>query len=161
MLALYIMLSFANDPGGYLGTDTGGKVATLRAMVRHRGLDPDVGYWAQRWDPSGSLHPLYYTTHIGHRWVNVTTLPAVYAAYPLFKVGGYRAALLIPMLGSVLAAFAARALARGLGADERTAWWAFWLAGVGSPLAIYALDFWEHSIGVALVARIVRERQHD
>ena len=31
-LALYVALSFANDPKGYLGTDTGGKVATLRMM---------------------------------------------------------------------------------------------------------------------------------
>ena len=30
--ALYVGLSFANDPRGFLGTDTGGKVATLRAM---------------------------------------------------------------------------------------------------------------------------------
>jgi hypothetical protein len=121
-------------------------------MAARGRLDPDVGYWAERWDPSGSLHPLYYTSRVGKRWVNVTTLPALYAAYPLFRVGGYRAALIVPMLGSVAAAFAARALAGRLGASTRTAWHAFWLVGLGSPLAVYALDFWEHSLGVACMA---------
>ncbi len=30
-------------------------------------------------------------------------------------------------------------------------WWAFWVIGLASPIAIYALDFWEHSLGVALM----------
>jgi hypothetical protein len=152
LLVVYVGLSFLNDPHGFLGTDTGGKVATLRAMTRNGGLNPDVGYWAARWDPTGRLHPLYYTTKIGSKWINVTTLPALYAAYPLFRLGGYRAALLLPMLGSVAAALAARELVRRLGGSVGAAAGAFWLVGLASPLTIYALDFWEHSLGVALMA---------
>ena len=37
-----------NDPRGTLGTDTGGKLATLHVMDRGGELDPDVGYWARR-----------------------------------------------------------------------------------------------------------------
>ena len=45
-------LSLLMSPKGYLGTDTGGKVATLEVMAHHGGgLDPDLGYWAARWDP--------------------------------------------------------------------------------------------------------------
>ena len=116
-------------------------------MDQHGTLDPDIGYWAGRANPSGDLHPLFYTYRVGGKWVNVTTLPMLYAAYPLYHVLGDRGALLLPMLGSVLAALAARALARRLGA--RTGWVAFWTIGLVSPLAIYALDFWEHSFGVA------------
>jgi len=152
LLALYAGLSFANDPRGYLGTDTGGKVATLKVMKERHRLDPDVGYWAARWDPGGTLHPLYYTSRIGHRWVNATTLPMLYAAYPLYWLGGYRLALLFPMLGSVLAALAGAALARRLGAGDGWRSAVFWLVGLASPLTIYALDFWEHSMGVALMA---------
>ena len=119
--------------------------------ARHR-LDPDIGYWAERWDPAGRVHPLYYTTHPNHRWVNVTTLAMLYAAYPLYLVGGYRLALLLPMLGSVLAALAARALARRVGRGSGGGWGAFWIVGLASPIAIYALDFWEHSLGVAAMA---------
>jgi hypothetical protein len=155
LAAALLALTFLNDPRGYLGTDTGGKVATLRAMEKSGSLDPDVGYWAARWDPTGRFHPLYFTSHVAGKWVNVTTLPAVDIAYPLFRLGGYRGALLVPIAGVVLAALAARALARRLARDDdrdRAGRWAFWLVGLASPLTIYALDFWEHSLGVALVA---------
>lgn len=148
LLSLYVVLSLANDPHGYLGTDTGGKVATLRVMAERHRLDPDVGYWAEREDPAGRLHPLYYTSRVGHRWVNVTTLPALYAAYPLYRLGGYRLALLVPMMGAVLAALAGRRLVAMAGGDGDLA---FWVLGLGSPLAVYALDFWEHTLGVALL----------
>lgn len=150
LLAVYGGLSFLNDPRAYLGTDTGGKVATLKVMAERGRLDPDIGYWAARWDPAGRVHPLYYTVRYGHRWVNATTLPVLYAAYPLYRLGGYRLILVLPMLGSVMAAMAARALARRL--SDGDGWAAFWIVGLASPLLIYALDFWEHSIGVAAMA---------
>ena len=93
LLAAYVALSFANDTRGYLGTDTGAKVAALRAMERHHGLNPDLGYWAARWDRSGTFHPLVGTSHIRGKWFNVATVPALYLEYPLFRVGGYRLAL--------------------------------------------------------------------
>ncbi len=119
-------------------------------MHDHGGLNPDIGYWAEKWDPQGRLHPLYYTAHIGGKWVNATTLPALYLAYPLYELGGYRGALLVPMLGAMLAALAARALARRIAGGD--GWTAFWLVGLASPLTVYALDLWEHTLGVGLVA---------
>jgi hypothetical protein len=143
------VISLANDPRGTLGTDTGGKLATLATMDRGGSLDPDIGYWAEDLDPHGDLHPLYYTSHVGDRWVNVTTLPMILAARPLYAIGGFRAVLLLPMLGAALAALAARALARRIGGGD--GWCAFWTVGLASPIAVYALDFWEHAPGVALV----------
>jgi hypothetical protein len=150
LLVVYLTASFvANDPGGTLGTDTGGKLATLRMMEHNGGLDPDVGYWAQAFDRHGDLHPLYYTYRIDDRWVNVTTLPMLDVAYPLYLVGGDRAVLLLPMLGAVLCAAGAAALARRLrGGDGLSV---FWIVGLATPVAIYALDFWEHSTGLALM----------
>lgn len=149
LLVAYVGLSFLNSTGGYLGTDTGAKVATLETMSREGRLDPDVGYWAAAWDPAGAVHPLYDTVQRDGRWVNVTTLPMLYAAMPLYSLGGYRLALLLPMAGAVAVALGAGALARRLGA---VAWWrATWLVGLASPIAIYALDFWEHAPGVALM----------
>lgn len=149
LLLAYVALSFLNDTHGYLGTDTGGKTATLEAMSRSGSFDPDVGYWAKQWDPEGRFHPLYYTSRVGDRFLNVTTLPMVLAAEPLWRVGGYRAALLLPMLGSVAAAFAARAIAERLVPGRGSM--AFWVTGLAGSAAIYALDFWEHSIGLALM----------
>ena len=164
LLCAYASLSLVlNDPRGTLGTDTGGKLATLKEMEERGTLEPFVGYWAADADPRGTLHPLYYTFPVGDEWVNVTTLPMLYAAYPLYVTGGDRAVLLLPMLGALLAALAARSLARRLGA--RSGWPAFWVIGLASPLAIYALDFWEHALGLGLMlwgvdwfVRAMRER---
>ncbi len=150
LLAVYATCTLAlNDPRGTLGTDTGGKLATLHVMDRNGSLVPEVGYWAAAADPKGDVHPIFYTFKVDGKWVNVTTLPMVYAAYPLFELGGDRAVLLLPMLGSILCALAARALARRLG--RGSGWSAFWVMGLLSPVAIYALDFWEHSLGLALM----------
>jgi hypothetical protein len=151
LLVVYVALSFCMDSRGYLGTDTGGKTATLEVMAHHGGgLDPDVRYWAARWDPKATLHGLYYTVPVNGHYLNVTTLPMLYAALPLYELGGYRLALLVPMAGAVACAFAARALARRAGA--RDGWAAFWIVGLASPVTIYALDLWEHSLGLAFMA---------
>ena len=152
LLVIYSALSYINDPRGTLSTDVGGKIATIEAMADGGTIDPDVGYWAARWDPSAELHGLYYTKEIDGKYVNVTTLPMVIAARPLYDLGGLRLALLWSMVGGVGAACAARALARRSGASERRSWAAFWLIGLASPVAIYALDLWEHAAGVALMA---------
>jgi hypothetical protein len=153
LLGAYLVLSLLMDPMGSLGTDTGGKVATLEVMTSDGiSVDPDVGYWAAEVDPDGAHHGLWYTSLVGDRYVNVTTLPMIEIAAPLYRVGGYRAALLLPIGGAIAAAFAARALARLAEADDRRAWIAYWAVGLASPLTIYALDLWEHTLGVALVA---------
>jgi hypothetical protein len=145
----YAGLSFAKDPRASMVSDTGGKLATLRVMDARHDLDPDLGYWAEAYDPAGLAHPMAQTDHIGDRWVNVTTLPMIYAAEPLFQLGGLRAILLLPMLAGVATALGARALSRRIAGGD--GWWAFWVVGLASPIAIYALDFWEHALGVAFV----------
>jgi hypothetical protein len=149
LLLAYLLLSLLNESHGYLGTDTGGKVASLERMADEGTWDPDVGYWAEPFDPEGTYHPLYFTFHLGDRWVNLTTMPVALLAQPLYAIGGYRLALLLPMLGAVGVAWAAGALVRRLGGSETVA---FWLVGLATPVTIYALDFWEHSIGLALIA---------
>ena len=124
-------------------------MATIRWMDQHHSLKPDVGYWAAKWDPQGDHHPLIYTQKHGDQWVQVTSFPFVYAGLPLYKVGGTGGILLLPVLGSLLAAYGARRLAKALGAS--TGWWAFWLVGVGTPMLFYAGDFWEHSMAVGLM----------
>ncbi len=80
---------------------------------------------------------------------------------PLFDLGGLRLALLVPMVGSVLAALATADIARQVSGDRcSTPTRTFWIVGLASPMAIYALDLWEHAPGagfmVAGVALLVR-----
>jgi hypothetical protein len=154
LMAIYVALSFLMDPGGYLGTDTGAKVATLDVMERRASWEPDVGYWAEEWDPEGDLHPIYDSRPIDDGWVHVTTLPMLLASKPLYAVGGYRLTLVLPMLGAVGAAFAARSIARRIGGED-SGWAAFYIIGLATPVAVYALDFWEHAAGVGCIAGAV------
>lgn len=151
VLAVYGVLALLNSTGGYLGTDTGAKVITLDQMAEDNTFSPAIGYWAEEWDPDGTYHPLLDTVqNEDGEWINVTTLPMLVVARPLYDVGGYRLALLWPMLGALLAAFACRDVARQL-SDEQAGWTAFWLTALTGPLAIYALDLWEHSLGAGLM----------
>jgi hypothetical protein len=153
LLLLYGVTAALLDPRGGLGTDTGGKVATLESMVQRGDWSVDVGYWAAALDPDGVHHPLWGTvpTERGD-WVQVTTVPMLLAARPLYDAGGTAAAWLVPALGGVAAALAAAALARRFGGGDRAALTAFWSVGAASPVLLYATDVWEHTWGLALMA---------
>ncbi|MEO6989248.1 MAG: hypothetical protein ABI239_11435 [Aquihabitans sp.] len=153
LLAIYIALSLVNDPGAYLGTDTGGKVVTLHEMTeRGSPTNLDIGYWASEWDPEGTLHPYFGTRRMGDAWTQVTTIPMILVGHPLYALGGYRLVLVLPMLGGLACAAAARRMARLMGATGDGQAAAFWLVGLAGPVLIYSLDFWEHTIGLAAMA---------
>lgn len=150
LFCTYVALSLLNNPSGYLGADTGAKVYTLEIMTAEQSARPAIGYWAEELDPDGSVHPVHQTYRTEHGWVAVTTLPMLELAAPLYEIGGYRAIVLLPMLGGVAAAFAARSVARRID-PLTTGWPAYWLIGLASPIVVYALDFWEHTVGVACI----------
>jgi hypothetical protein len=150
LLVCYLACAGLNNPRGFLGTDTGAKVATLQVMQARDTFVPDAGYWAAANDPQGSLHPLYDTRRVGGHYVAVTTLPMIMLARPLWDMGGMRLALLLPMLGGVAVAAAGAALAKRLG--SRSPATVFWVIGLGSPVFLYSLDLWEHTLGLACMA---------
>lgn len=155
LLCAYAVAGLLMDSGGHLGADTGAKVYTLEVMDRENSWTPDIGYWAEDEDPAGELHPVHHTRRQADgSWVAVTTLPMLLAGFPLYSWAGYPATLILPMLGAVLAAFAARAVARRVDPTS-DGWSAFWLIGLASPVTIYALDFWEHSLGVGCIVAAV------
>ena len=96
--------------------------------------------------------------------VRVASLPCgtvvtVLVAEPLYRVGGYRAALRATARRGLAAALAARRLGarmaarRADGSDARRAGTAaFWAVGLASPVTVYALDFWDHALGLGLMA---------
>ncbi|MCB1015576.1 MAG: hypothetical protein KDB10_10725 [Acidimicrobiales bacterium] len=152
LAALCALVIGLGRPGAGSGSDAGGKLATVVVMADEGTLVPDVGYWAEGQDPDGDHHPLWNTTAVGDRWVQATSLPFVAAALPLYATAGAAGALVLPVLGCLLAALAARHLARVLHGGE--GWAAFWLVGAAGPALFYAGDFWEHApaLGLGLLA---------
>jgi hypothetical protein len=151
LTVLYFGLSLLGSADAYLSTDTGGKTGALAAMVERDDWSTDLGYWAELSDPEGLAFPFAHTTRTENGWwVNTTSLPMVLAARPLWVAGGAQLALLIPMMAAAGAAVVAGRIQRRLDAERGTA--AMWIVGLSTPLAVYALDFWEHSVGVFLMA---------
>lgn len=148
LAALYVAVILAGDARAASGSDAGGKAATVAMMVERADWDPDVGYWAADADPDGVHHPLIKTTKYGDRWVQVTSLPMLLLARPLWSLGGPTTALVLPALGGIAAAWGARRLAIVLGATD--GWFAFWAVGAGSPMVFYIADLWEHAVALGL-----------
>ncbi len=151
-LTLVLMLglfSLALDPDGSLGTDTGGKVATVDAMIERGDWNPSIGYWAEDLDLEGTVHPFFSTRRTDQGWINVTSLPMILLTRSLIGGFGEWAMLAFPIFGSLLACLAAGELGRHFGAPS----WhlGFMAAATCSPIVVYGIDFWEHSMGLALM----------
>ena len=148
LFGIYLVLGLIKEPRAHMATDTGMRAATIRVMDENGGISPDVGYWAEPWDPEGRAHPLL-AQRTERAWVGVGTLPTLYVERAFFHLWGNRGALLVSMLGSTLCALGVWYLGREFTAGP--AWAAFWIVGLGSPVAVYALDLWDHALGLGLM----------
>lgn len=152
-----LALAWAGDvrTGSY--SDVGGRLATVRHMAAEGSWLPEVGYWAEDYDPAGAYHPLLYTTDRGGHWVNAPSLPLLFVDAALYRSGGAWLLALPGALGVVAAAWGARLLSRWASGGDGLV--AAWLVGVASPVAFYAADVWEHApatgLAVAAIAVLV------
>lgn len=151
LLAFYLAISIFIDTRGHLSNDVGGKTASVQLMAENQTWDPGLHYWFETADPEGRFFPLGFTARTENgTWVNATTMTMLLPARGLWALGGGHAILLLPMLGAIFAALGARQLHRRLRPDDDGAI-SLWVVGLASPATIYALDFWEHSWGLALM----------
>ena len=150
VLAVYVLAALLVNPFGHLSNDVAGKTASVAAMAATSG-DPDLSYWFEDADPQGDFFPFRNTrvTETG-TWINSTSLTMLLPAAPLWSWFGPRGILVLPMLGALAAAAAAGAVARRVDPTSDGTIATLWI-GLASPVLIYAVDFWEHTWGAALI----------
>ena len=149
LLVLYGLVLALGDSRAGSVADVGGKLATAKVLAEGDAASMDIGYWAEDLDPDGVFHPLANTGAFGDDWVQGTSAPYSLLTGALWRLGGPAGVALLSMLAAAAAALAAGRLGHRLGAGDGRL--AFWIVGLAGPVAVYAVDGWEHAPGLALV----------
>jgi hypothetical protein len=133
---------FSGDPGVKF-------IATVNALMH-----PDDPFRIDLPHPPGSVpgrfYERFFVPHDGHAHA-LTPLTLPLATTPVVRLFGLRGAYVIPAIAFLLLAPALRKTAEVLRLSVSPGVLGF-IATVGSPLLFYALEFWEHTPAVALLA---------
>jgi hypothetical protein len=147
-LALLAVLSTL-PPTGFFSADSGPKYWQCLAFAEGEGRPRGFDYPARDLDPQ-LRHIPPFTAPVGDRLASIyPVLFPLLAAVPQ-RAAGDRALGLLPWLAALLAAWATGRLVSALRGEPAT-WPAAATALAATPLAFYALAFWEHSLASAMV----------
>ena len=147
-LALLAILATL-PPTGFFSADSGPKYWQCVAFAEGEGWPRGFDYPARDFDPE-RRHIPPFTAPIGDRLASIyPVLFPLLAAVPELAAGD-RALRLLPWLAALAAAWATGRLASGLRGEPVT-WWGSAAALAATPLAFYAIAFWEHSLAAAMV----------
>ncbi|MGA7731565.1 MAG: hypothetical protein WCD37_09895, partial [Chloroflexia bacterium] len=148
-------------PEGLTHHDTGAKYLQVRNLrLTTRGLDYSINYPARPLDPELRFVPFrekqFYIDYSAGQERGL-----IYLQWPIFlglltripwKVMGFWGLYLVPLLAGVGACWATYRLALELEVPRRIAWVAVPLVGLATPISIYSLLFFEHTLAAMLVA---------
>jgi hypothetical protein len=142
-------------PQGLTHHDTGAKYLQVRNLrLTPAGLDWSINYPARPLDPQLEFVPFSARQHY------VDGQGRIYLQWPIFlglltripwKLMGFWGLYVVPLLAGVGTAWAAYLLAHALGVPRRVAWLAVPLVGFATPVFIYSLVFFEHTLATMLV----------
>jgi hypothetical protein len=153
---LYLAGLAVMPPDGLTHHDTGAKYLQVRNLrITPSGLDYSINYPARPLDPN-----LQYTPFQDKQYYK-DGQNRIYLQWPIFlglltripwKVIGFWGLYVVPLLAGLGACWATYLLAVAAGVPRRLAWLAIPLLGLATPLAIYSLLFFEHTLADMLVA---------
>jgi hypothetical protein len=157
LLALaYLAALVTMPPEALTHHDTGAKYLQVRNLrLTPGGLDYSINYPARPLDPGLDFVPFR------ERYYYVDGQNRIYLQWPIFlalltripwKVMGFWGLYVVPFLAGLGACWATYLLARSVGVPRRLAWLTIPLLGLATPLAIYTLLFFEHTLSAMLVA---------
>jgi hypothetical protein len=147
-LALLAVLATL-PPTGFFSADSGPKYWQCVAFAEGERWPRGFDYPARDLDPE-RRHIPPFTAPIGDRLASIyPVLFPLLATVPELAAGD-RALRLLPWLAALAAAWATGRLASALRGEPVT-WWGSAAALAATPLAFYAIAFWEHSLAAAMV----------
>ncbi|MEA2573964.1 MAG: hypothetical protein QOH93_1262 [Chloroflexia bacterium] len=154
LAALYVAALISMPPEGLTQHDAGAKYLQVRNLrLAPNGLDWSINYPARPLDPELRFVPFRDRQHYidGER---------IYLQWPIFlglltripwKVLGFWGLYVVPLLSGLGTLWAAYLLALKVGVSPRLAWTAIPLLGLATPVSIYSLLFFEHTLAALLV----------
>ena len=154
MALLYIAALVAMPPDGLTHHDTGAKYLQVRNLrLSTSGLDWSINYPARALDPQMEFvpfNPKQYTIEEGRIHLQWPIFLGLLTRVP-WKVMGFWGLYVVPLLSGVGVAWASYLLAVAVGVPRRIAWIAVPLVGLATPVFIYSLLFFEHTLSALLV----------
>lgn len=143
-------------PDGLTHHDTGAKYLQVRNLrLAPSGLDYAINYPARALDPGLDYVPFrekqHYIDSQGHIYLQWPIFLGLLTRIP-WKVMGFWGLYLVPLLAGLGVCWASFLLAMATGVPRRVAWLAIPIVGLATPLAIYSLLFFEHTLAAMLVA---------
>jgi hypothetical protein len=153
---LYLAGLVAMPPDAMTHHDTGAKYLQVRNLrITTSGLDYSINYPARPLDPDLQYVPFREKQYY------IDGQERIYLQWPIFlglltripwKLMGFWGLYVVPLLAGVGACWATYLLALAAGVPRRVAWLAVPLVGLATPLAIYSMLFFEHTLADMLVA---------
>lgn len=139
------------QPGSLWTPDEGAKLLQIKSLrLDGAGLVFDIEYQGRRLDPELNYalsNPVRDLLRVVDGHLVFERLPLFsLAALPFFTWFGMPGLYLLPALGAALAALLSALLA----GDTSSRWSVFALVAFGSPILIYAVIFWEHTLATCL-----------
>jgi hypothetical protein len=152
---LYLAAFLALPPQALTHHDEGAKYLQVRNLrLTPSGLDWSINYPARRLDPEVEFAPFHPKQHV------VDGQGRIYLQWPIFlglatrifwKVAGFPGLYVVPLLAGLGTLWAAYLLALAAGVAKRVAWLAVPLLGLATPISLYSLLYFEHTLAALLV----------
>jgi hypothetical protein len=153
---LYLIGLVVMPPDALTHHDTGAKYLQVRNLrITPSGLDYSINYPARPLDPNLQYVPFrdkqFYTDGHEHIYLQWPIFLGLLTRIP-WKVLGFWGLYVVPLLAGLGTCWATYLLAMAVGVPKRLAWLAIPLVGLATPVAIYSLLFFEHTLADMLVA---------
>jgi len=145
-------LGLSLPPDGFYSGDAGLKLIAARNAITHPGRPLEIDLPARGGKPLPYVDPMV-AVHDGHGDILQSPLFPLISA-PAIAVFGLRGAYLLPALAFVVLLALLDVIRRHATPDTSFALLG-WIAIAANPLFFYALEFWEHSVAVTIVAASV------